>query len=149
MRHCVVVQQVERRMRTLVVCSLLWAAPAAAQEPGGRVVSVEGQVELVRGRRTFLATIRISVEAGDVIWSGADGGAAIVLTDGTQLKLANNSTLQIKQVSTRRSRKATPLIGRRIRTIVQFFLGEICLRRTGPASELEIETPMATAATKA
>ncbi len=119
------------------------------RKPEGRLVSVEGQVELLRGSQSFPATNRISVETGDVIWSGTDGRAAIILSDGTQLKLTANSTVQIKQVSHRRSRKATPVIVRRIRIIVQFFLGEIRMRRAGRAGELEIETPTATAATKA
>ncbi len=78
-----------------------------------------------------------------------NGRVAIILSDGTQLKLTANSTVQINQVSHRRSRKATPVIVRRIRIIVQFFLGEIRMRRAGRAGELEIETPTAIAATRA
>ncbi len=132
-----------------VICGLLWAAPAAARDSWGRLVSVEGQVQLLRGSQTLPATMRISVEEGDVIWSGADGRAVILLPDGTQLELAAHSTIQIKQVSPRRSRKATPVILHRIRIIVRFFLGEIRMRRMDSAGEFEIETPTATAATKA
>lgn len=40
----------------LVLGALLGAAPVAAQEPGGRLISVQGQVEVFRGRQTLPAT---------------------------------------------------------------------------------------------
>lgn len=83
-----------------------------------------------------------------MIRTGPNTRAAVLLSDGTQLKLAPNSTIQIKQVSPRRPGKVTPVAAGGVRTVLQFFLGESWLRSTGPAEELEIETPSATAATK-
>jgi predicted Zn-dependent protease len=135
-------------VRLLVALGLLGAAPLAAQEPGGRLISIQGQVEVLRGSRTLPATVGLLVQAGDVIRSGATARAAILLSDGTQLKLAPNSTIQVKQVSPRRPGQVTPAAAGGLKTILQFFLGEGWLRSTGPADQLEIETPAATVATK-
>ncbi len=132
----------------LVLEALLGAVPVAAQEPGGRLVSVQGPVEVRRGSQILPATVQLAVQPGDVIRTGPNARAAILLTDGTQLKLAANSTVQLKQVSPRRPGRVTPTAVGGVRTILHFFLGESWLRSTGPAEELEIETPAATAATK-
>ncbi len=132
----------------LVLWGLLGAAPVAAQEPGGRLVSVQGPVDVVRGSQTLPATAQLALQAGDVIRTGAGARAALLLTDGTQLKLAANSTLQLKQVSPRRPGKVTPVAAGGLRTVLQFFVGESWLRSTAPADQLEIETPSASVATK-
>ena len=132
----------------LMLSGLLWTAPLAAQEPGGRVVSVQGPVEVLRGRQIMPATLGLLLQPGDVIRTGSNARAAILLTDGTQLKLAPNSTLLLKQVSTRRPGKVTPVAGGALRTLLHFFVGTIWLRSTTPADELEIESQATRAVTK-
>ncbi len=140
-----------RRLQTLgllVLWALLLPMLLAAQEPGGRFLSVQGEVQVFRGSQTLPATVKLALQPGDVIRTGPGARAAILLTDGAQLKLAANSTLQLKQVSPRRPGRVTPAAVGGVRTILQFFLGEGWLRSTAPADELEVETPSATAATK-
>lgn len=143
-------QQAVARARIvgLLLAALLWAALVTAQEPAGRFVNVQGPVEVLRGNQTLPATVGLALQPGDVMLTAANARAAILLSDGTQLKLAANSTVQLKQVSTQRPGKVTPVAAGPLRTVLQFFLGEGWLRSVGPADALQIEFPSATAATR-
>lgn len=121
---------------------------SAAQERAGRFISVQGQIEVLRDRQRLPASVHLALQAGDVIRSGVSSRAAILLADGTQLKLGANSTMQIMHISSRRLGKVTPVAAGGVRTLLQFFVGESWVRSAGPAGELEIDTPAATAATR-
>ena len=103
---------------------------------------------MLRGSYTLPAAIGLAIQPGDVIRTGGTAWAAILFTDGSQAKVAANSTLQIKQVSPPGRTNITPTLGGGLRTILQFFLGESWLHTMSPAVELELETPTATAAIK-
>lgn len=140
------------RLVPLLVLLVTWilggVGSAAAQERGGRFISVQGHIEVLRDRERLPASVHLALQAGDVIQSGVSSRAAILLADGTQLKLGANSTMQIMQISSRRPGKVTPVAAGRVRTLLQFFVGESWVRSAGPAGELEIDTPAATAATR-
>jgi len=139
-------------MRTLLfglfLEALLWAAPVTAQERAGRFVSVQGSVEVLRGSQSLPATDQLPLQTGDVIRTGPNARAAILLSDGTKLKLGANSTIQLKRLSPERLGKVTPVAAGGLQTVMHFFLGEGWLQRTGPPDALEIETPTVRAATK-
>lgn len=128
--------------------ALLWGVPVAAQERAGRFVSVQGPVEVLRGSQSLPATDQLPLQTGDVIRTGQNARAAILLSDGTKLKLGANSTIQLKRLSPERLGKVTPATTVGLKTTMHFFLGEGWLQRTGPVDALEIETPTVRAATK-
>ncbi len=127
---------------------LLWGVPVAAQERAGRFVSVQGPVEVLRGNQTLPATTQLPLQTGDVIRTGSNARVAILLSDGTKLKLGANSTMQLKRLSPERLGKVTPVAAGGLQTVMHFFVGEGWLQRTGSADALEIETPTVRAATR-
>ncbi len=132
----------------LLLAALPWAVAVTAEELAGRFLSIQGQVEVLRGTQTFAATGQLALQTGDVIRTGANARAAILLSDGTKLKLGANSTVHLKRLSPERLGKVTPVAAGGLQTVMHFFLGEGWLQRTGPADALEIETPTVRAATK-
>ncbi len=119
-----------------------------AEELAGRFVSIQGQVEVLRGTQTLAATAQLALQTGDIVRTGANARVAILLSDGTKLKLGANSTVHLKHLSAERLGKVTPVATGGLQTVMHFFLGEGWLQRTGPADALEIETPTVRAATK-
>ena len=139
-------------MPTFLFCFLLavllWAVPATAQERAGRFISVQGPVEVLRGKQTIPATTQLPLQTGDIIRTGASARVAILLSDGTKLKLGANATVQLKQLSPERRGAVTPVAAGEVRTVLQFFVGQGWLERKGPPDALEIETPTVRAATR-
>ncbi len=70
-------------LRLLVVLGMLWAVPVAAQEPGGRFISVQGEVQVLRDSQTLPATVGLPVQPGDVIRTGANARAALETENST------------------------------------------------------------------
>ncbi len=74
--QCLFVSGGQARRRSALTLLVLWgllgAAPALAQEPGGRVLSVQGPVEVVRGSQTLPATVQLAVQPGGNFFNPAD-----------------------------------------------------------------------------
>lgn len=64
----------------------------------GRISYVLGEVDLLRGGRAMLADIGQELSAGDRVRTGSDGTAIIELRNGTQLKLRENTLLDLDQL---------------------------------------------------
>ena len=120
----------------ILLAALLWSVPVTAQERAGRFVSVQGPVEVLRGRQTIPATTGFPLQTGDIIRTGATARAAIMFSDGTKLKLGTNATVQLKQLSPERRGTVTPVSAGEVRTVMQFFLGQGWLERTGTPDAL-------------
>ena len=153
LRRCLCVLQLRQPLVStllfgLLIAALLWAAPAIAAGPAGRFISIQGPVEVVRGSQTLTATDQLQLQAGDVIRTGANARVAILLLDGTKLKLGPNATVHLKHLSSERLGQVTPVAAGGVQTVMRFFLGQGWLQKSGPADALEIETPTVRAATK-
>lgn len=125
--------------------SLGLAATAMAAAPAGVVTSVSGKVSLYAAAKAGKSTALqpgAQLYAGDRLLTGANGRAAMVLTDGTQLKVNYNTDITLKDTDV--SGKASP---RGIARIA-IALGGLWAKVTKKNSRLEFDTPSAVAAVK-
>jgi|GEM_PF-3215502 len=130
--------------------AVLGAAPKT--EPAGVVVSVSGKVLVyaVAGPSVKAAQenpgkiLRLgqTLFAGDRLKTGANGRAALVLTDGTQLKMNYNTDITLRDKNSKGRVSARGIAS------VKIFLGELWARVTKKNSTLEFDTPSAVAAVK-
>lgn len=129
----------------LILLSL--AAPARAQAPAraGRVISVQGRVEVERAGAVRPVAVKQDLYPGDLVRTGADSRAAVLLADESQVKLNANSTLRIKAVAPRPARGIIPAALRAGRTLLELIVGEGWFQSPAPPGGLEIETPVVTA----
>ncbi len=142
-----------RRSRTglllaSAVAILLWTVNATAQAPAqlaGRIISLQGRVEVERVGSARPALVTESLYVGDRVKTGPDSRATILLTDETQVKLNAGSTLLIKAVAPRPARGIVPAAARASKTLLQLIGGESWVQSPGQPEGLEIETPVATA----
>jgi tetratricopeptide (TPR) repeat protein len=132
----------------VVAATLLLAVEAAAQAPAptaGRIISIQGRVEVERAGASRVAIVTEPLQVGDRVKTGPDSRAAILLADETQVKLNANSTLVIKAVAPRPARGIVPAALRAGKTVLQLIGGESWVQSPGQPEGLEVETPVATA----
>ncbi len=133
--------------------ALAWAAPIAARaavKPAGVVLLVSGQVSRYpaaasptsRPARPVPIRRGQTVFAGDRLKTGRNGRLALVLVDGTQLKLNYDTDITLKDRDVRG--KPSP----RGVAAIRVFFGQLWARVTHQGSTLEFETPAAVAAVK-
>ncbi|MFZ1325479.1 MAG: FecR domain-containing protein [Candidatus Contendobacter sp.] len=125
----------------LLLTLLLPVCPALAQE-AGEVVGLLGTTEVWREGRWQQVDAGALLAAGEVVRTGEGSRAAILLSNGTQLKLNANSQLELKQVSP--STVGSAPVARVLQSILRVLNGEIWVRNGG--EPLEIQTVPATAA---
>jgi hypothetical protein len=70
-------------------------AIAHAETIVGRISSVNGAVQIVRGSRTLTATNGMAIRLHDKVVTGTDGSVTIVLPDHSSLHLGQSGTLLI------------------------------------------------------
>jgi hypothetical protein len=121
------------------------ASAADKAMPAGVVTSLTGKVTLYPlAKAGKSADLRLGQQlmAGDRIMTGANGRAALVLTDGTQLRVNYNTdlTLQDKDSKGRASERGIASI--------KVALGDLWAKVTKKNSRLEFETSSAVAAVK-
>jgi tetratricopeptide (TPR) repeat protein len=114
------------------------ACPALAQEVG-KIMSIIGTAEVLRQERWQSVSLYETLQAGDIVRTGPGGRLAVLLADGSQLKINANSQFLLKQVASPTRRIAMRLI----QSLLRLFSGEIWVRSLG--EPLEIETLAATA----
>lgn len=147
-------------MRTLLIAFLALAlgAPLAAatkREPAGVITSISGQVDLYLRPAPALKVAATAAAplvkaphlgqtlfAGDRLKTGANGRVALVLTDGTQLKLNYNTDATL---SDRNSKGRTSARGI---AAIKILFGQLWAKVTKKDSTLEFDTPSAVAAVK-
>lgn len=129
----------------MVVVSLLaGASDIYAQTPAGSITAINGGVTITRGTTSIPAAFNTVVDVGDNIVTAADGRATITLSDGTQIEIAESSTLLLTENivnpnGTRASTKVT-LLGGLATSLVRFTAG------TPP--NFEVHTPNAVASAR-
>ncbi len=123
-----------------LVLVLLAALPgfAAAADQQGRVLVVEGTVDRSAdgGKSFVLARLNQALFTGDLVRTAQRARAAVLLIDETQLRVAPNSTLEIKQVRA----------GAGQGTRLQLTDGAVWVRSKNRQRPLAVDTPAATAA---
>jgi tetratricopeptide (TPR) repeat protein len=82
----------------LAIVALSSVAPAQEARPLARLVAATGRVEVERAGRLAPARAPQSLEPGDIVRTGADGRAAILLADESQIKVHHNSILEVRAV---------------------------------------------------
>ncbi len=125
----------------LFLFALLSIRPALAQDVG-EVVSVVGAAEVLRKGRWQPVGAGESLTAGEVVRTGAGSRVAVLLANGSQIKLNANSQLQLKQIAPR-SEGLVSTATEMLQSILRILDGEIWVRNSG--EPLQIETVPATA----
>jgi tetratricopeptide (TPR) repeat protein len=118
---------------------LVVACPTLAQEVG-KIMSIIGTAEVLRKEQWHSISLHEALQPGDVVKTGPGSRLAVLLTDGSQIKVNANSRLVLKQVASPTRRVAMRLV----QSLLRLFSGEIWIRSLG--GPLEIET-LAAAAT--
>ncbi len=116
---------------------------AAADKSAGRIVSLSGTVSIVKGGTKTQARPFQTLDAGDVISTGANSRVAILLRDESLVKLNANSQVTIKDVA--------PMIkpvsaGGSDKTKLQHDSGEMWVRTKNRPGKMEIDTKSGSAA---
>lgn len=129
----------------IAMLSLGLAATAMAAAPAGVVTSVSGKVSLYAAAKAGKsASLQPGAQlyAGDRLLTGANGRAALVLTDGTLLKVNYNTDITLKDTDSK-GKASERGIAR-----IAIALGGLWAKVTKKNSRLEFEAPAAVAAVK-
>jgi tetratricopeptide (TPR) repeat protein len=118
---------------------LMAACPALAQEVG-KVMSIVGTAEVLRKERWQSVSLHETLQAGDIVRTGPGSRVAVLLADGSQLKVNANSQLLLKQVASPTRHVAMQLI----QSLLRLFRGEIWVRSLGEPLEIETLAAVAT-----
>ena len=122
----------------LVLVTQAWGAKAAAPNAAGEIVSLQGRGEFrepaeTRWRNAF---IRQKLGEGNFVRTGDASRMGVLLADQTQVRLAANSMIQIKQVGDGRDRG----------TVLNQNAGRSWTQSKNVPNRLTVETPSALAA---
>jgi hypothetical protein len=133
-------------MRSMFIAVFALAlAGTLSAGPVGVITSVSGKVSLYSAGSTDKAQelkLGTSLQAGDRLKTGANGRAAIVLIDGTQLKINYNTDITL------RDKDSTGKASARGVASIKIALGDLWAKVTKKDSRLEFDTPAAVAAVK-
>jgi hypothetical protein len=116
-------------------------AHGAAANQMGIVKSLRGEVVIARGGSTIQAEPNLKLYEGDVIRTGPNGKAGIILEDDTVISLGFNSRLAIESFKFQPSEKKLSLVARLFQGTASFICGQIA--KLAP-KQVHIETPYAT-----
>ncbi len=128
----------------LLMALLLSSVCAIAAEPAGLLVSAQGTVEVWRDRRWQPVQAGDALAVGEMVRTGEDSRAAILLSRGIQLKLAPNSQVELKSLQPSDSSDSGVLstIGQTVQNLLRLLRGEAWVRSD---QSLEMQTLSATA----
>jgi hypothetical protein len=135
-------QETNPLIRFYFLLLILWPLGAAQAQDGGEIISALGMVEVLRDGRWQKAAVGETLNAGETVRTGADSRAALQLSSGSQLKLNARSQVQFKQIAPP-SEGFLPTASQVLRSVLKVLNGEIWVRNSGEA--LDIETVPATA----
>ncbi len=122
----------------LLIFSLVLPVPLFAAVIGEFAV-VSGDVTVTRAGKAIKAKVKDKVESRDLIQTGKNSNARVVLTDATAMALGPNTKLEMKQFDIQ-GKKTTALFNVPI-GLVQTNVA----KALGPGSKFEIQTPNAIA----
>lgn len=116
---------------------------AGVEKPAGRIVSMSGTVSILKEGKSTNAKPFHSLEAGDVVTTGPNSRAAIILRDETLIKLNANSKITIQDVIKNIRPVST---GSSDKTLIKQDSGEMWIRTKNRPGKLEIDTKSGSAA---
>jgi hypothetical protein len=128
---------------SLALAGALCAAPTTPP-PVGVVTSVSGKVSLFTSANEKSKDIQLGQQlvSGDRLKTGANGRAAMVLVDGTQLKINYNTDITLRDKDTKGKLSARGIGS------IKLALGDLWAKVTKKNRRLEFDTPAAVAAVK-
>lgn len=112
-------------------------------KPAGRIVSLSGNVNVIKSGSQISAKPFQDLDTGDVIITGPNSRAAILLRDESLLKLNSNSRIMIKDVLSPIKPAAT---GPSEKTEIDQETGEMWIRSKNRSGLLEVNTKSGSAA---
>ena len=127
-------------------------AKVRAADPVGKIVNLYGQVSIKTGGGAGWqpAHLQQVLLAGDVIQTGPASGAAILCRDESQIKLNENTSLELLQVAASPRLSLSEVIPAALTQTVESLYrvkeGEVWLRNKNDKFRFELETPAVTAA---
>lgn len=133
-------------MRTLVliICALLTSATiSVAQDdrPIGLVKTASGNVFILRNGQRMAALPGQQLVLGDVLSTGANGAAGVILRDDTVLSLGPSSETRLEQFAFEPAEQKLGMVLRVSKGLISYVSGRIS--KLSPGS-VRIETPVAT-----
>ncbi|HEV8131947.1 MAG TPA: TonB-dependent receptor [Acidobacteriota bacterium] len=138
-------------MRKILIFAavILCLSTGALGQIAGKVIAALGRVEVQQSGRPFVAAANNqTLNAGDVVRTGPQSRAVILLADETQLKLNANTQLQLQAV-----RQTSNLLvrvaqagARADQSILNLSSGEAWLRSRKTPASMRVTTPAVTAA---
>ena len=132
--------RLKNQFHWLLFIVLLFPFDTVLAQEVGEMVSVVGSAEVLRQGRWQPIRAGEPLTAGETVRTRDGSRAAILLSNGTQIKLNDNSQLELKQVA---PREIVPTSNRILQSILRLLEGEIWVRDNNQS--LEIQTLPATA----
>lgn len=111
----------------------------------GIVKSMAGEVEITRSESVIKAEPNLKLLEGDVVQTGPNGKAGLILEDDTVISMGFNSKIAIKSFMFQPNEKKLSFIARVFQGTVSFLSGRIS--QLAP-NQVRIETPNATVGTR-
>jgi len=112
-------------LTTIAALVLAFAATTARADDAGKVVSLEGTVEIGRATIFTRADVGSAVQPGDTIRTGDPGRVRILFADDSVLNLGDNTTLVIDETVFDASKGAAStllhLLGGKVRALVSEY----------------------------
>jgi ferric-dicitrate binding protein FerR (iron transport regulator) len=118
---------------------LVVACPTLAQEVG-KIMSIVGTAEVLRKEQWQSISLHEALQPGDIVRTGPGSRLAVLLADGSQIKVNANSRLALKQAALPTGHVAVRLM----RSLLRLFSGEIWIRSLGEPLEIETLAAVAT-----
>lgn len=134
-------------MEILIAVLMLTSSLAcgSSAEHVGIVKSMAGEVEIARGDLILKAEPNLKLFEGDIVQTGPNGKAGLILEDDTVISMGYNSKIAIKSFMFQPKEKKLSFIARIFQGTVSFLSGRIT--QLAP-DQVRIETPHATVGTR-
>jgi hypothetical protein len=120
-------------------------AYGSATDHIGIIKSMAGEVAIARSDRIIKAEPNLKLFEGDVVQTGPNGKAGLILEDDTVISMGFNSKIAIKGFMFQPNEKKLSFIARVFQGTVSFLSGRIA--QLAP-NQVRIETPNATVGTR-
>ena len=117
------------------------AVEGFTQDHAGIVKSLEGEVTITRNDSMLKAYPNLRLLEGDVVQTGSNGKAGLIMEDDTVISMGFNSKIAIKKFMFEPREQKLSFISTVFQGTVSFLVGQIA--RLAP-DQVRIETPYAT-----
>jgi len=144
-REFVMVKEAFPAMMVLVIVVSLSTYAEVPREQVGSITNVEGVVQILRPGQEITAEKGLRLFMADVVSTGADGVAGIVLRDDTTLSLGPNSELKMSAFKFKPDEGVLGMTISIVKGTLVYISGQIAKLSPGAA---KIETPAGVAAVR-